>query len=164
MMIKEVCITSYIVTGLQLMILTNFVSIGDCFNVSMTDQSKSQQIVQKQVSLCYVFSSHIFFTAGLEAPRGIFFDLSIVREENPFLSALFSPFSLTIFRQDTYKRSILLVFMCQDMVLNIYTNFNSKAPTFFNKSPTIPSAEILQSMLILVSVSRICRLYNVVRT
>ena len=162
MMIKEVCITSYIVTGLQLMILINFVSIGDCFNVSMTDQSKSQQIVQKQVSLCYVFSSHIFFTAGLEAPRGIFFDLSIVREENPFLSELFSPFSLTIFRQDTCKRNALRsVTRCG---CKNYTNFNSKAPTFFNKSPTIPSAEILQSMLILVSVSRICRLYNVVRT
>ena len=94
----------------QLMILNNFVSIGGCFNVSMTDQSKSQQIVQKYVSLCYVFSSHIFFTAGLEAPRGIFFDLSIVREENPFLSEVFSPFSLTIFRQDTCKRCRMINF------------------------------------------------------
>ena len=47
-------------------------------------------------------------------------------------------------------------YVCQDVVKN-YTNFNSKAPTFFNKSPTIPRAEILQSMLILVS--RILRGY-----
>ena len=28
-----------------------------------------------------------------------------------------------------------------------FTNFNSRAPTFFNKSPTIPSAEILNNWI-----------------
>jgi len=69
--------------------------------------------------------SHILFTAGLEAPLGILFDRSIpLRLLNPAFSPFSFPFSFTIFRQDT--------------------NFNSSAPTFLKRSPTIPKAEILQ--------------------
>ena len=60
------------------------------------DMRRKDQAMQR-----YELSSQRFLTAGLEAPRGIFFDLSMFSEENPFFSEPFSPFSLTMFRQDT---------------------------------------------------------------
>ena len=38
-----------------------------------------------------------------------------------------------------------------------YTNFNSRAPTFFNKSPTIPSAEILKTTGLVTRKPKLCQ-------
>ena len=80
----------------------------------------------------YELSSHIFLTAGLEAPRGIFFDLSMFSEENPFLSGPFSPFSLTMFLQDTCKRNNVRPGLLNPSRHVLY-QFQLESPNFFQQ-------------------------------
>ena len=81
---------------------------------------------------------------------GILFDRSIpLRLLKPPFSPFSFPFSFTIFRHDTYAKSKLATYHLdwfRRWALIDLTSFNSSAPTFLSRSPTIPRAEILQEI------------------
>ena len=80
---------------------------------------------------------------------GILFDRSIpLRLLKPPFSPFSLPFSFTIFRQDTYAKPKLATYRLDWLrwALIDLTSFNSSAPTFLSRSPTIPRAEILQEI------------------
>ena len=81
---------------------------------------------------------------------GILFDRSIpLRLLKPPFSPFSFPFSFTIFRQDTCAKSKLATYHLgwfRRWALIDLTSFNSSAPTFLSRSPTIPRAEILQEI------------------
>ena len=87
-----------------------------------------------------VFVTHIFdrWTGG--PARKFFRPVNAQRGESVLIRALLAVlFNNVSTRHLKYDMVRKLKYCCK-----IYTNFNSKAPTFFNKSPTIPRADILK--------------------
>ena len=98
----------------------------------------------------YSVFSLILIHRSIALYLGILFDRSIpLRLLKPPFSPFSFPFSFTIFRQDTCAKSKLATYHLdwfRRWALIDLTSFNSSAPTFLSRSPTIPRAEILQEI------------------
>ena len=110
----------------------------------------AQQSQASNKLLCVQLDFQFLDQLPFDLYLGILFDRSIpFRLLKPPFSPFSFPFSFTIFRQDTCAKSKLATYHLdwfRRWALIDLTSFNSSAPTFLSRSPTIPRAEILQEI------------------